>query len=189
MASPTQWHEFEQILGVGEGQGSLACCSSWGHKKLDTTERLNWTDGVVLILSLCSHPSFSFLLIVIFIISALKSCFLKLTRFLKCLVELSQSSLFLRFFSSGLLFSLFLIFLYCVCFPLILDLSYSSNSKESSCSAGDLSSIPGSERSSGEGNGNPLQYSWLENPMDREARWAIVHRVTKSLTQLSNYYY
>ena len=37
-------HEFEQALGVGEGQGSLACCSPWGHKELDMTERLNWTE-------------------------------------------------------------------------------------------------------------------------------------------------
>ena len=34
-------HEFESTLGVGEGQGSLACCSPWGPKELDTTERLN----------------------------------------------------------------------------------------------------------------------------------------------------
>ena len=34
-------HEFEQALGVGDGQGSLACCSPWGHKESDTTERLN----------------------------------------------------------------------------------------------------------------------------------------------------
>ena len=34
-------HEFEQSLGVGDGQGSLVCCSPWGHKKSDTTERLN----------------------------------------------------------------------------------------------------------------------------------------------------
>ena len=34
-------HEFEQALGDGEGQGSLVCCSPWGHKELDTTERLN----------------------------------------------------------------------------------------------------------------------------------------------------
>ena len=34
-------HEFEQALGVGEGQGSLACCSPWGHKESDTTEHLN----------------------------------------------------------------------------------------------------------------------------------------------------
>ena len=34
-------HEFEQVLGDGEGQGSLVCCSPWGHKESDTTERLN----------------------------------------------------------------------------------------------------------------------------------------------------
>ena len=34
-------HEFEQILGVDDGQGSLTCCSPWGHKQLDTTEQLN----------------------------------------------------------------------------------------------------------------------------------------------------
>ena len=45
----------------------------------------------------------------------------------------------------------------------------SSHSKEFACSAGDLSSIPGSGRSSGEENGNPPQYSSLENPADREA--------------------
>ena len=37
-------HEFEQALGVGDGQGSLECCSPWGHKESDTTERLNWTE-------------------------------------------------------------------------------------------------------------------------------------------------
>ena len=37
-------HEFEQALGVGDGQGSLECYSPWGHKELDTTERLNWTE-------------------------------------------------------------------------------------------------------------------------------------------------
>ena len=49
--------------------------------------------------------------------------------------------------------------------------------------AGDLGSIPGSGRSPGEGNGNPLQYSCLGNPMDREAWWA---KVQKSQTQLSD---
>jgi len=42
--------------------------------------------------------------------------------------------------------------------------------------------IPGLGRSPGAGNGNPLQYSCLENPMDRGARWAIVHGVAKSRT-------
>ena len=50
----------------------------------------------------------------------------------------------------------------------------------------DMGSIPGSGRSSGERNGNPLQYSYLENPMGRGARWAIVHGVSKSQTQLSD---
>ena len=55
-----------------------------------------------------------------------------------------------------------------------------SNGKESACNVGDLSSIPGLGRSPGEGNGYPLQYSWLENPMDRGAWWATVHGIAKS---------
>ena len=57
-------------------------------------------------------------------------------------------------------------------------LPYSSDDKESACNAGDLGLIPGSGRSPGEGNGNPLQYSCLENPMDRGAWWATVYGVT-----------
>ena len=52
---------------------------------------------------------------------------------------------------------------------------------------GDEGSIPGSGRFPGRGHGNPLQYSCLENPMDRGNWWATVHRVTKSRTQLSNW--
>ena len=52
---------------------------------------------------------------------------------------------------------------------------------ESAYNAGDLGSIPELERSPGGGHGNPLQYSCLENPMDREAWRSLVHRVTKSL--------
>ena len=55
--------------------------------------------------------------------------------------------------------------------------------KESTCSAedtGDMCSVPGSGRSPGGGNGNPLLYSCSENPIHRGARWATVHRVTKS---------
>jgi len=58
----------------------------------------------------------------------------------------------------------------------------SSVSKESACSAGDLGSIPGLGRSSGEENGNPLQYPCLENLVDRGAWWAAVHGVTKNQT-------
>ena len=62
-----------------------------------------------------------------------------------------------------------------------------SEVKASARNAGDLGSIPGSGRSPGEGNGNPLQYSCLENPMDREAWWATVHGVAKSRTRLSDF--
>ena len=59
------------------------------------------------------------------------------------------------------------------------NLPYSSVGKESACSAGDPGSTPESGRSPREGNGNPLQYSCLENPMDRGAWWAIVHGVAR----------
>ena len=54
--------------------------------------------------------------------------------------------------------------------------------KRSACKEGDLGLIPGSGGFPGEGNGNPFQYSCLENPMDREAQEATVHGVTKSQT-------
>ena len=72
----------------------------------------------------------------------------------------------------------------------------SSVSEESACSAGDPGSIPGLGRSSGEGNGNPLQYPCLENLMDRGTCWAAVHGVAESgtterltLTYLTSHYH
>ena len=59
-------------------------------------------------------------------------------------------------------------------------------SKESACNVGDTGSIPRKGRFSSEGNGNPLQYSFLGNPMDKGTWWTIVHKVTKSWTQLSD---
>ena len=61
-----------------------------------------------------------------------------------------------------------------------------SAGKESACNPGDLGSVPGLRRSPEDGNGYPLQYSGLENPMERGAWRAVVHGVTKSQTQLSN---
>ena len=58
--------------------------------------------------------------------------------------------------------------------------------KNLSANAGDLGSIPGPGRSSGEGNGNPVRFSCLGNPMDRGTWQATVHGVTKSQTRLSN---
>ena len=62
---------------------------------------------------------------------------------------------------------------------IIQRLSHSLVSKESACNTGDLGSISGLGRYPGEGNGNPLQYSCLENPMDRGAWWAAVHGVAR----------
>ena len=62
-----------------------------------------------------------------------------------------------------------------------------SEVKVSACNVGDLGSIPGSGRYPGEGNGNPLQYSCLENPMGGGAWWATVHEVAKSRTRLSDF--
>ena len=59
-----------------------------------------------------------------------------------------------------------------------------SDGKESACNAGDPGSIPESGRPPGEGNGNPLQYTFLENFMDRGAGQTVVHGTAKSRTQL-----
>ena len=68
-----------------------------------------------------------------------------------------------------------------MCFP------GGSDGKASACNMGDLGSIPGLGRSPGEGNGNPLQYSCLENPRDGGTWKATVHGVAKSQTWLSNF--
>ena len=62
-----------------------------------------------------------------------------------------------------------------------------SEGKESDCNAGDLGSVPGLGRSPGEGNGNTLQYSCLENSMDRGAWKATVHGVAKRRTRLTDF--
>ena len=71
-----------------------------------------------------------------------------------------------------------------ICVRLLLQLGFpgDSDGKEYACNAGDLGSITGLGRSLGEGNGNPLQYSCLEDLMDRRTWWATVHGVAKSQT-------
>ena len=72
----------------------------------------------------------------------------------------------------------------CTCvFP---DSSVVKNLPANAREAGDMGLIPGSSRSPGGGNGNPLQYSCLENPIDRGAWWATVHGVTKNQRRLRN---
>ena len=67
------------------------------------------------------------------------------------------------------------------------DFPGGSDGKASAYNVGDLGSIPGSGRSPGEGNGTPLQYSCLENPMDGGAWLATVHGVAKSWTRLRDF--
>ena len=78
---------------------------------------------------------------------------------------------------------------YCFCLLVHLNIFPSgSDGKESACSVGEPGSIPGLGRSPGEGNGNPLQFSWsLENPKDSGSWLAVVHGVAKSQTQLSDF--
>ena len=73
-----------------------------------------------------------------------------------------------------------------ICISLIMSFPGASAGRESSCSVGDLGSIPGSGRSPGEGNGNPLLYSCLENSMDRGTWQATVHEFAKSWKLLND---
>ena len=70
-----------------------------------------------------------------------------------------------------------------------LDGSVVKNPPANAGGSSDMGSIPGLGRSPGEGNGNPLHYSCLENSMDGGAWWATVHRVTNSRTRLSDFTY
>ena len=98
-------------------------------------------------------------------------------RYFQCLSLAFLFSLDLRIF--------FFSFLFCI--SGLLGFPGGSDGKESTCNAGEVGSIPRLGRSPGEGNGNPLQYSCLENLMDRGAWWATVHRVAKSRTWLSDF--
>ena len=72
-------------------------------------------------------------------------------------------------------------------FRLLVACTGGSDDKASACNVGDLDSIPGLGGSPGEGNGNPLQYSCLENSMDGGAWWATVHGIAKSQIRLSDF--
>ena len=78
------------------------------------------------------------------------------------------------------------IYIYAHLYIIYMRLTQWLSAKESACNAGDTGSIPGSGRSPGEGKGNPLQYSFLGNPMDRVALWAIVHEFSKQSWQRLN---
>ena len=127
-------HEFEQALGVGDEQGSLACCNPWGHKESDTTEQLNWTYHLHFIL-------------------------FNLSNFYK----IAHSSSNLAWQYSVLTIQVFSSLWNRPCHK------GGSAVKNPPVSAGEIGLIPGSGRSPGEENGQPLQYSCLGSPMKRGA--------------------
>ena len=156
------WHhwlngrESQWTPGVGDGQGGLACWDSWGRKESDMTEQLIWSDLIWMLV--------------------VEGCFVdwsttgrtpglyppEASGTLQCLndqLKHLQWQEFLRGQNCPLL-----------------ENHYTN---KSAWNIGDLGLTPGLGRPSREGNGNPLQYSCLENSMDREAWWATVHRVAE----------
>ena len=119
-----------------------------------------------------------------------KSLFVLSYTLRKFLLTTFSSSFKLQHLKKNLLFTydffLSIMIIYITPFS-IHDFPGGSNDKASAYNMGDQGSIPGSGRSPGEGNGNPLQHSCLENPMDGGAWQSTVHRVVKSRTRLSNF--
>ena len=176
------WHhwldgrESEWTPGVGDGQGGLVCCDSWGRQELDMTEWLNWTESteqpsktviITLILQMTTEtqrvkspassnpsdkgrakPQAQFWL---GILCGLAN---------KCGINQFGDSIWWDFPFA------ILSFMRKYFSPVFLSILGSSDGNVSACNGGDLGLIPGSGRSPGEGNGNLLQYSCLENPMD-----------------------
>ena len=101
----TGWHhrlngpEFGWTLGVGDGQGGLACCDSWGRKESDTTEQLNWTEWLTMSAFPCAYwtflpilwkdvylkPLFAFYLVVFLLLNCMTSWFKSLIRYTLCI--------------------------------------------------------------------------------------------------------
>ena len=99
-----------------------------------------------------------------------------------CFCVVDSGSYFMLLGISVVVFSHFLPLFRLPLFIIVIHFPGSSDGKVSAYNVGDLGSIPGWGRSSGGGNGNPLQYSCLENPMHRRAWWATVYEVAKSWT-------
>ena len=135
-------HGFGWTLGVGDGQGGLACCSSWVRKELDMTERLNWNELIVSNFSRNRSNVFQ------------SSCTILHShqQFIRVPVSLHFTSTFL-----------FLI----IVIPVDMGVPGDSHGKESTYNTGDLGLISGLGRSPRGGHGNPLKCSYLENPHEQ----------------------
>ena len=169
-------HEFEQALRVGDGQGSLGCCSLWGHKSW--TPLSDWTEPNISAISpalVVKHKS------------------TKSTKDHSCLYDGLLDS-WIWFSSTSIILIHPCDFVKVKWKLCIFDAceDHSWVSRWLSCKKICLPNrrcrlILGLGRFPGGGNGNPLQYSYLENPMDREAWWAAVHGVTDSWIWLSDW--
>ena len=104
-----------------------------------------------------------------------KGCFHQIILSLPMVESLKQCQECPGYFESPYKFNLISSFWILTGYPIYCGLPGGSDGKESACNAGDPGLIPGLGRSPGEGNGNPFQYSCLENSMDRGAWWATVH--------------
>ena len=152
-----KWQPTQAFLPrESQGRGSLVGCRLWGLTELDTTEVI-WQH---------QQQLRSVFVSIFCCLSAFSKCFLVRLLLLPAPLQWDVIYLILNFSHYSL--------------------PGSSDDKESSCNAGDPGLIPGSGRSSGGGDGNPLQYSCLGNPMGRGTRRATVHEVTKSWTHLSD---
>ena len=149
-----QWQPTPVLLpGKSHGQRSLEGCSPWGRWGSDMTERLHFYFSLSCIGEGNGNP---------FQCSCLGNP-RDGRAWWTAIYGVTQSWAWLKWLSSSSSSS-----------------SSSSDSKASTCNARDLGSVPGWGRSLGEWNGNPLQYSCLENPVDRGAWWLTVHGVAKS---------
>ena len=147
-------------------------------------------DAVILVFWMLSFKPTFWLSSFTFFKRLFSSCLLSAIRvvssvYLRLLIFL-PAILILAYASYRHLLNIWLMFMI---FSFTFSIRYWSDSKESACSAGDSGLIPGWGRSPGEGNGNTLQYSCLENPMDRGAWWATVHGITKSQIWLSYFHF
>ena len=161
-----QWQATPVLLpGKSHGHRSLVGCSPWGRYELDMTERLHFHFSISRIGEGNGNP--------------LQCSCLENPRdrgsWWAAVYGVAQSRTRLKRLSSSSR-------------QVYVQVGFPGGSvvKNSSANAGDTGSIPGWGRSPEEGNGNPLQYSCLGNPMDRDAWWATVHGVAKSWTPLSN---
>ena len=167
-------HEFEQALGVGDGQQGLVCFSPWGCKESDMTERLMFYENGSIV-KLNNVPK----------VHKWQHHDLNkgLNRPRVCDTEWNKSEKQKESESyiNVCMWNLEKWYQWTYLQGRNRDIGFPGSSvvKNPLANAGDASSILGSGRSPGEGNGNPLQYSYLGNPMDLGVQDATVHGVTK----------